>query len=242
MPFVFFSFARTKLPNYIALEFPALAVIVALYIDDAVQNSRSRWIAISAASVPVFIGAVAFAISVFVFDNRLGGGALSLVRDLEVAGLAIFVGSVATAFLFVRKSTMSVAPYALAISVLLAIDILIGSALAKTDQFKPIPKFATTIVQRQRPGDAVAIQSFRGGNALLFYTQPHVYLLAPAGAESSDEGVSARSVLCNNARVWLVAPKVRPAFDPTYGRARTLVDTSGSGALFLIDGPACHGS
>ena len=239
MPFVFFSFARTKLPNYIALEFPALAVIVALYIDDAVQTARSRWIAISAASVPVFIGAVAFAISVFVHDN-LRGEALSLVPDLEAAGLAIFVGSVMTAILFVRKSTMSVAPYALAISVLLAIDILIGSALAKTDRFKPIQQFAATIVQRQRQGDAVAIQSFRGGNALVFYTQPHVYTLAPAGLESSDEGVSARSVVCSNNRVWLVAPRARPSPDPTYGRTRTLVGTSGSGALFLIDGPACH--
>jgi 4-amino-4-deoxy-L-arabinose transferase len=240
LPFVFFSFARTKLPNYIALEVPALALIVALYIDDAVQNARSRWIAISAASVPVFIGAVAFAISVFVHDNKLAAGALSLVPDLEVTGLAIFVGSVVTAVLFVRKNTMSIAPYALAISVLLSIDILIGSALGKTDQFKPIPEFAKMIESGRHPGDAVAIQSFRGANALVFYTLPHVYSLAPAGAEASDEGVSARSVLCGNARIWLVAPKGRPAFDPTYGRRRVLLLENGSGALFLVDGPACR--
>jgi hypothetical protein len=150
------------------------------------------------------------------------------------------LGSVVTTVLLVRKNTMAYAPYALGISMLFAVDILTGLALGKTDQFKPIPQFAQTIVQKQKDGDAVAIQSFRGGNALLFYTQPHVYALSPPGLESTDEGVAARSVVCTHDRVWLVAPKQRPQFDPTYGRTRTMVQTSGSGALFLIDGPHCR--
>jgi hypothetical protein len=155
-------------------------------------------------------------------------------------GGAIFLGSIVTTVLLVRKETMAYAPYALGVSMLLAVDILTGFALGKTDQFKPVPQFAKTIVERQKDGDAVAIQSFRGGNSLVFYTQPHVYALSPPGLEATDEGVAARSVVCTHDRVWLVAPKVRPPYDPTYGRTRTLVETSGSGALFLIDGPQCH--
>ena len=240
LPLVFFSFAKTKLPNYVALELPALAVMIALYLDDAVKRGQTRSAAISAACVPVFIGAVAFAITVFVSDNKLSGAALSLVPDLAAMGGAIFLGSIVTTILLVRKDTMAYAPYALGVSMLFAVDILTGLALGKTDQFKPVPQFAEIIKQRRQPGDAVAIQSFRGANALLFYTQPQVFSLSPPGEESTDEGVSARSVMCANARVWLVAPKLRPPFDPTYGRTRTLVETSGSGALFLVDGPPCH--
>ena len=38
MPLLFFSFAGTKLPNYIALEFPALALITALYFEAVVRQ------------------------------------------------------------------------------------------------------------------------------------------------------------------------------------------------------------
>lgn len=240
LPLVFFSFAKTKLPNYIALEFPALAVMVALYLDDAIKRGQTRSAALSAASVPIFIGAVAFAATIFVSDNKLNGGALSLLPDLVAMGLAIFLGSVVTTVLLVRRDTMTIAPYALGVSMLLAIDILTMFALAKTDQFKPIPQFAEAIRERATDDDAVAIQSFRGANALVFYTRPHVFALSPPGLESTDEGVAARSVICTNKRVWLVAPKIRPTFDPTYGRTRTTIMTSGSGALFLIDGAPCH--
>ena len=43
MPLLFFSFARTKLPNYVALEFPALALITALYFEAVVRKgARAR--------------------------------------------------------------------------------------------------------------------------------------------------------------------------------------------------------
>ena len=42
MPLLFFSFARTKLPNYVALEFPALALITALYFEAVVRKGGTR--------------------------------------------------------------------------------------------------------------------------------------------------------------------------------------------------------
>jgi len=239
VPFIFFSLAETKLPNYIALECPALALIVALYFDAVLRKGTSRSIVASAASVPVFIGLCAIAITLFVRDNKLTSSALSVAPDLVEMGLAIFIGSVITTVLLLRRSTIEWAPYALGAATLIAVDILAIVALPHAEQFKPIPDFARIINARREPGDAVAIQSFRGANALLFYTMPPVYALAPADATTTDEGQPAQSVICAHSRIWLVAPKKRPAVDPLYGRARTLVHTNGSGALYLIDGPRC---
>jgi 4-amino-4-deoxy-L-arabinose transferase-like glycosyltransferase len=241
VPFVFFSFAKTKLPNYIALESPALALIVALYFDAVLRKGASRSIIVSAASVPIFIGLCAVAIALFVRDNKLTASAMTVAPDLISMGLSIFLGSLITTVLLLRRATVQLAPYALAAATLIAVDILAVVALPHAEPFKPIPQFAREIQARRQPGDAVAIQSFRGANALVFYTMPPVYALAPPGSESSDEGQPARGVLCAHSRVWLVAPKQRPANDPTYGRRRTVVDTNGSGALYLVDGPACHG-
>jgi 4-amino-4-deoxy-L-arabinose transferase-like glycosyltransferase len=241
VPLVFFSFAQTKLPNYVALELPALAVVVALYFDSVVVKGASRSIVVSAASVPIFIGLCAIAIVLFVRDNKLGTSALAVTPDLIQMGASIGIGSLVAAMLFTRRSTIGAAPYVLGIAMIVAVDILVIEGLPRAEPFKPIPQFAAIIQRQRQPRDIVAIQSFRGANALVFYTQPHVYALAPPGANTSDEGVSARSVLCTHDRIWLVAPLKHPAFDTTYGRRRTLVTSSGTGALYLIDGPACHG-
>lgn len=240
VPLVFFSFARTKLPNYIALEFPALALATALYFDAIVRKGASRSAVISAFTVPAFIGMLAFAIWAFTRDNRLGASATEFVPVLAGMGIAIFVGSIVTAVMLSRRATISFAPYALAVATLIAMDILAVGALPRAEKYKPVPMLAAQIDRARVSGDVVAIQSFRGSNALVFYTLPRVYTLAPAGASADDEGVDPRSVICSHERVWLVAPKKRPAFDPTYGRRRTQIAESGSGALFLIDGPRCR--
>ena len=239
VPFVFFSFAKTKLPNYIALEFPALALATALYFDAIVRKGSTRSAVISAFTVPAFIGMLAFAIWAFTRDNRLGASATEFVPVLAGMGIAIFIGSLVTAVMLSRRATLAIAPYALALATLVAMDILAVGALPRAEKYKPVPQLARAIQERRQAGDVVAIQSFRGGNALVFYTLPHVYALAPPGADADDEGVDPRSVICAHDRIWLVAPKKRPSFDPTYGRTRTEVASSGSGALFLIDGPRC---
>jgi len=239
LPLLFFSFARTKLPNYIALECPALALVVALYFDAVVKKGGSRSVVISAASVPICIGLCAIAIALFVRDNKLSNSALAVTPDLVQMGVAIGVGSVVTAIMLARRSTIAAAPYVLGAAMLIAVDILATEALPHTEQFKPVPQLAAIIQSERLSGDVVAIQSFRGANALVFYTRPHVYALAPPGAAISDEGVEPRSVICTHRRVWLVAPLKRPAFDPTYGRTRTFVASRVTGALFLIHGAAC---
>jgi 4-amino-4-deoxy-L-arabinose transferase-like glycosyltransferase len=239
VPLVFFSFAQTKLPNYIALELPALALIVALYFDAVAVKGTSRSIVVSAASVPIFIGLCAFAIVLFVRDNKLGASALAVTPDLIQMGASIGIGSLIAAMLFARRPSISIAPYVLGAAMILAVDILVTEGLPHVEPFKPVPQFAKIIETQRRPGDIVAIQSFRGANALVFYTQPHVYALAPPGAKRSSEGVPARSVLCTHERIWLVAPLKRPVPDPLYGRTRTLITSSGSGALYLIDGATC---
>jgi 4-amino-4-deoxy-L-arabinose transferase-like glycosyltransferase len=240
VPFVFFSFAQTKLPNYVALEFPALALVVALYFDAVVTEGGRRSLVISAASVPVFIGLVALAISIFARDNNLADSARIVMPDLIRLGSSILFGSIVTLLLVLFRQTLGIAPYVLGAAMIVAVDVLCITALPHAEPFKPIPHLAAAIDAQRKPGDVVAIQSFRGMNALIFYTMPTVYPIGPPGSTNSDEGTDPRNVICAHDRVWLVAPLKRPDVDPTYGRHRTLVTSSGSGALYLWNGPTCR--
>ncbi len=241
LPFVFFSCAQTKLPNYIALEFPALALITALYFDAIVRKGGTRSAVISAAIVPASIGALAFAIWLFTRNNRLTAEVQTAVPPLLAMGATIFAGSLLTALLLCRPKSVRVAPYALAAAALVAYDVLALTVLPHTEAYKPVPRLAAIIERERRPGDIVAIQSVSGGNALLFYTRPVVYVLAPpSDGDPQTDGIDPRAAICKATRAWVVAPAIRPWYDPTYGRARRLIATDQKAALFLYEGRRCR--
>ena len=130
MPLLFFSFARTKLPNYVALELPALALITALYFEAVVRKGGTRSAVVSAATVPVTIGALAFAIWLFTRNNRLTSEVTVVVAPLLGMAVAIFAGSLLTALLVARSKSVAAAPYALALAAVIGADVLAVTGLA----------------------------------------------------------------------------------------------------------------
>ena len=241
MPLLFFSVARTKLPNYIALELPALALITALYFEAVVRRGGTRSAVFSAATVPVTIGALAIAISLFTRNNRLTAEIAIAVPPLLAMAAAIFAGSLLTALLVARRSTVGAAPYALAFAAIVATDVLAVTVLPHAEAFKPVPRLAAVIEREQRSGDVVAIQNVSGGNALLFYTHPVVRVLAPpSDGDPPADGVDPRTILCAASRAWVIVPAASVPTDPTYGRVRRLVTVDRKAALLLYEGRPCR--
>jgi len=239
VPLLFFSFAKTKLPNYIALELPALAVLVALYFESIIVRYRRRSLMISSAAIPITIALLAIAIVIFSRQNRLTGDTHDLYRDLIAAGAALFVGSVVTTVLFLSRTRARYAPLVLGTASLCSIAVLAIVALPQAERFKPVPRLAALIQRDRRTGDAVAIQGVAGGNALLFYTAPPVETLAAADVANPQNETRPEKVLCASARVFVVAARRRPQFDPSYGRTRRLLATDSNDALYLYEGPRC---
>jgi 4-amino-4-deoxy-L-arabinose transferase-like glycosyltransferase len=231
VPFVFFSFARTKLPNYIALEFPALAVLVALYFDSAVERVRSRSALVSTAVVPVFILLLGIAIVLFSRDNRLTGTLSDVALNLAYVGGTIFIGSIVALFtLLFSKESRAAAPYVLGVAMVIAIGFLALLALPQAERFKPVPHLAHVINERSNPSDAVAIINVAGGNALLFYTRPRIYVL-----RDHEDG---RGVICSTPRTWLIGP--HNGYVPVPGKSPKLIARWGKDVLYLYDGTACR--
>jgi 4-amino-4-deoxy-L-arabinose transferase-like glycosyltransferase len=239
LPLIFFSFARTKLPNYIALTLPAPALLVALYFETALERIRSRSALISTAAVPLTILLVAIAIVLFSRDNRLNVQLAIAARSLIWVGGAIFAGSIVSFALLFHRARAFAAPYVLAFSMASAIGLLALIVLPQAERFKPVPHFASVIDSRRLPGDDVAIQNFAGGNALIFYTHPVVYVLARPGETVTSNSANAHYVICRAERLWLIAPRHKPFTQDTFGRKRTLVTASDEASLFLYTGPTC---
>ena len=239
VPLLFFSIARTKLPNYVALEFPALALLAAFYFDAVVRRGVTRSAVISAATVPVTIGALAFAIWLFTRNNRLASEIAHAVPPLCAMGAAIFIGSLVTAVLLARARSEAIAPYALAVAAIVATDLLGATMLPKADAFKPIPRLASIIQTERRQGDAVAIEGVSGGNALLFYTRPVVHVLTPPNDGDPQSEDDPRAIICGSPRAWVVVPAAGASADPSYGRSVRVIAVDRKAALLLYNGPHC---
>ncbi|HEY1655210.1 MAG TPA: hypothetical protein VGF86_08870, partial [Candidatus Tumulicola sp.] len=181
------------------------------------------------------------AIAIFMERNKIDSTVAHVLPALIAMGAAIFAGSLLTAFLLGRRSTVAAAPYALVAATLIAFDVLAVAVLPLTEAYKPIPRLAAIVDRERRPFDKVAIQSISGGNALLFYTRPDVAVLAPArDGDRENHGVDPRVAICGSQRTWVIEPKTRPQYDPTYGRRRRLIATDMHAALYLYDGPLCR--
>jgi 4-amino-4-deoxy-L-arabinose transferase-like glycosyltransferase len=227
VPFVFFSFAQTKLPNYIALELPALAILVAVWFDRIVDRDDRRAALAWTAVVPLTIGGLAFAIQAFSHDNKLTHDLQALRIALGGCGIAIFAGAAACFFLLMRKRVAWLGPFVLGATSLIAMLILVIFAEPQAEVFKPIPSIAAKIDALRRPGDVVAIQGVSGGNSLLFYTAPRV------------ETIDDPSALCSAPRAFLVTSRTRP--EPVApGRTRRRLATVDNDVLYVYDGAPCH--
>ena len=239
VPFVFFSFAKTKLPNYIALELPAFAILVALWFDRVVDRVDRRSALAWTAVVPVTICGIGFAIWAFSHDNKLVADLQQIRNDFLALGFVMLFGSLACFGLLLTRRLAWAAPFALATSGVLVVLIIgvLGEPLV--EPFKPIPSLARVIAQRSRPGDTIAIQGVSGGNALVYYTHPIVATLDVPGDAAMTTATDPRRVICSAGRTFVITTKKRPKPDPTYGRARSIIAASNKDVLFLYDGPRC---
>lgn len=239
VPFVFFSFARTKLPNYIALELPALAILVALWFDGVVDRDDRRPALAWTAVVPATIALLGVAVATFSRNNRLSADLAQVRSDLLVLGIVVFAGSVACFVLLLARRTAPLAPFALGATSVTALVIIALVALPSVERFKPIPQFAAIINARLQPGDVIAIQSASGGNALTFYTRPVVAHLDGPFEKPRGPASDPKRIICSARRAFVVSKIEWRDRYPTYGRPFHEVAVSNKDVLYLYDGPDC---
>ena len=236
VPVVFFSFAQTKLPNYVALVLPALAIAVALWFE-RFRAGADRWPGVvSAATIPLCVGALGFAMEAFIRTNRLEMVSSVVGPEFEVLAVAMLAGSIMTLVAMTQPRWSAVAPYVLGATAgaLVLFIALVAEPAAET--FKPIPVFAREIGRLRTSHSVVALRSVSGGNSIVFYTEPGVISLDDADADFVR-------LICHDPDVFVVT-RARDAdalarTAAAHGRRAGVLARRSSDALLRIDGPGC---
>jgi 4-amino-4-deoxy-L-arabinose transferase-like glycosyltransferase len=241
VPLVFFSFANTKLPNYVALVLPALAILVALWFERVRIGFDHRSAIVSAATIPVFVGLVGFAVGVFSHTNRLDVDLAAVGPQFAFLGAAMLAGSIATVVAIARRETAQWSPYVLACTSGALVLFIAIVAEPAAEPLKPIPPIARAI-QAQRPATVViGGHGVSGGNALVFYTSPPV--------RDVERNADFTATICPNSAAWIVAsPTEASRFgDLARGLGRNAeIVTAGSprpsprAVLLHVFGPPCR--
>lgn len=189
LPLVFFSFAQTKLPNYIALEFPALAIIVALWFERISAGEDRRAALYSAVVVPLTVGCISFAASIFARDNHLNNAMAAVTPQLLTLVAGMLVGSIATVVAIAVARVRPIAPYVLALTSLLLVNFIALVAEPAAEPLKPMTLMSALVDRDRQPGDTIAIRGVSGGNALTFYTAPGVITIDAEDPKSFSAAV-----------------------------------------------------
>jgi 4-amino-4-deoxy-L-arabinose transferase-like glycosyltransferase len=233
VPFVFFSAAQTKLPNYIAVVFPELGILTGRLFRDALQNDDVRSLRGALIFLPASL--VLLTVAVILYGKTQLSGPFAAVQP-QLALLAWFVVLAALATFAVtyvwRK--VWVAPVGLSIMMAGFIAIVIFALLPRAEAFKPMKAMARTVMAYYRPGDTIGVAGLPGGLSLLFYTGGH----GVTWVGDSDADARPRDFFNQPGRVLCV---VRPSdyrlFAQQGARMEILVKTPG---LWLVTNARTH--
>jgi 4-amino-4-deoxy-L-arabinose transferase-like glycosyltransferase len=237
VPLLFFSVAQTKLPNYIALMMPALAIVVGLWFDRLIDAPGRRWAIVSAATVPVFVALLGIAIALFMGNNHLDAATGVIVPLLEILGVLMLAGALLTVAVIAAPKWTSWTPGVLGATAAAFVLFIAFVAEPAAEAFKPIPSLAAAIDARRTPDSTIAIRGAAGSYALIFYTKPPVL-----DVDDTHDGAFVKTI-CANADLFLVtrAADVQKLSElaNAHGRHSKEIARSRKLAALHVDGPSC---
>ncbi len=169
VPFVFFSIAQTKLPNYLAIIFPPLAVLVGALVGGAVERNDLKTLRGALLMLPLALVLLTVAIALYVQTQRLGPTG-DLVAPLTLLGWVVVPTAILAVVLALLLRRAWIAPAGLAVMMAGVVGALVLSILPGLEARKPMKAMALHIQSLLQPGDELAITGVHGGFSLLFYT------------------------------------------------------------------------
>jgi len=236
VPLVFFSFAQTKLPNYIALMLPAMAIVVALWFERVAQASDRRAAIVSALTIPLFLGALGIAIVIFIRNNHFENATAVIGPQVEILGGLMLAGSLVTVAAVAARGWNWLAPYLLGATSGALVLFIAFVAEPAAETLKPIPPLARIIQAQRAPGSTVGVRGVSGTYGLIFYTAPPVVTL-------EEDNSDFRTGICAISDLYLVTRiadlPVLAQLVAAQGRQSATIGQARGVAVLHIDGPRC---
>ena len=170
VPFVFFSVAQTKVPNYIAVAFPALAVMVGETVAAAIAAGSIR--PLRTAMVALVAAIAILGAGIVTYGTLHDSAQLAALRPaLSLLGWLVVPIAVATFAFAAALQRPWIVPIGLAAMMGAFIAVVAFSILPEIEaNAKPMKAMAADVMRSWRPGDRICFDGVHQGFSLDYYT------------------------------------------------------------------------
>ena len=236
VPFIFFSVAQTKVPNYIAIAFPAMAVLIGESLSAAIAGRSVSAMRRSLLSLVIALLIVAVGITAYGrlhFSDQLR----ALAPSLELLGWLVILIAMGTFAGALRLQQPWIVPWGLALMMGAFMTVVVVSILPEVEiTSKPMKAMATAVMLQWRPGERICFDGVKQGFSLDYYTngppvtsvgnnvddvppakyfrqpQPALCVVSPDAYQSLSTAEYRLKVLRRTPTLWLVTtPRNDPA-------------------------------
>lgn len=170
VPFVFFSVAQTKLPNYIEASFPALSIMTGETIANAIAQRSMR--PLRGALFALIAAVVILAAGVYFYGHAHASGLMvTLAPSLALLGWLVVPIALLTFLLAIRLDKPWIAPIGMSAMMAAFIGVVSFSILPQIESTaKPMKAMAGDVMRSWHPGDRICFDGVHQGFSLDYYT------------------------------------------------------------------------
>ena len=189
----------TKLPHYVLPAYPALTVLMALWISSEVTLKRERWLAI-AAVVQYGLGTIAIAAAPIVAAILYAGHAPVWLVIASAIGAAIGLVAIPR---FLKGDAPGAIEFSVAAAIVLYAVLTLGGA-PLLQKLWVSPRAAALVAKDTRPGDPPVV--------LAGYEEPSLVFLLGTNTRLAVDGSAAADAVADAGGLALIERKERDSF------------------------------
>lgn len=189
----------TKLPHYVLPAYPALTVLMALWLSSEIALKRERWLAI-AAVVQYGLGTIAIAAAPIVVTILYAGHAPVWLVMTSAIGAAIGLVAIPR---FLKGDAPGAIGFSVAAAIVLYAVLTLGAA-PLLRQLWVSPRAAALVAKDTRPGDPPVV--------LAGYEEPSLVFLLGTNTRLAVDGSAAADAFADSGGLALIERKERDSF------------------------------
>lgn len=216
---LFFTLARTKLPNYVLPAYPALALLTGAFIEHWIHEPQVvglRWVRWAIASLGIVGVGLLVGLSVAGGILLQGEVALGLLGLVPIAGAA-------AAFWAVRRERTRWAAVSLSVTAVLLVSLLFGVVAVRVSRYQSSPQLVAQTRAIGSPSARIAVYDYFQPS-LVFYARRRIERLSYTEVQRYFDDPSERYLLVFEDQLDQLWPELPPGVDVLSRQPRFLRD------------------
>ncbi len=181
--FVFFSFAGTKLPNYINVIYVPLSILLAKSFLDIESNKNKVLFGISIVLEVLICLLLAFSILYIYYSGILKEYSNSVNVLLPISAI-VFIGAMSMLALLKSKKRYLL-PFLISVMMVFFVLYVVQKLLPEAEKYNPIKELSLVLNKNVRSNDKIGIYNQQRIASIAFYTKQHIFWI-----NSKDELMS----------------------------------------------------